>query len=52
MPNLPIIAQTAYFTDIDKSKALASGCIDFISKPIKRELLISKIEILLTRSRS
>jgi len=45
MPNLPIIAQTAYFTDLDKSKALACGCIDFISKPIKRELLFSKIEM-------
>jgi PAS domain S-box-containing protein len=44
MPNLPIIAQTAYSTDIDKSKALACGCIDFLSKPIKRELLFSKIE--------
>jgi PAS domain S-box-containing protein len=49
MPNLPIIAQTAYFTDIDKSKALACGCIDFISKPIKRELLFSKIEMQLAK---
>ena len=45
MPNLPIIAQTAYFTDLDKNNALACGCNDFISKPIKRELLFSKIEM-------
>jgi PAS domain S-box-containing protein len=50
MPNLPIIAQTAYFTDIDKSKALACGCIDFISKPIKRELLFSKIVVQLAKA--
>jgi len=44
MPMLPIIAQTAYSTDADRAKIMACGCIDFISKPIKRELLISKIE--------
>ncbi len=35
--NLPIIAQTAYSTSKDKNKALASGCNEFISKPIKKE---------------
>jgi CheY-like chemotaxis protein len=50
MPNLPIIAQTAYFTEIDKCKALECGCIDFISKPIKRELLFSKIEMQLAKA--
>ncbi|NOU15996.1 MAG: response regulator [Bacteroidales bacterium] len=43
-PNLPIIAQTAYSTEVDRNKALASGCSDFISKPIKKNLLISKIK--------
>jgi PAS domain S-box-containing protein len=42
-PNLPIMAQTAYYTDIDKNKAFASGCVDFISKPIQKEILLSKI---------
>ncbi len=46
-PNLPVIAQTAYSTDIDKAKAIASGCSDYISKPIKQDLLISKINSLL-----
>jgi PAS domain S-box-containing protein len=44
VPALPIIAQTAYSTDADKNKALACGCNDFISKPIKRDILISIIK--------
>ncbi|NOU16947.1 MAG: response regulator [Bacteroidales bacterium] len=43
-PNMPVIAQTAYTTDLDRNKALACGCSDFITKPLKRELLISKIK--------
>jgi hypothetical protein len=43
LPDLPIIAQTAYITDIDKNKAFEYGCNDFISKPFSEELLISKI---------
>ncbi len=43
LPDLPIIAQTAYTTDVDKNMAFASGCNDFISKPFKQELLVSKI---------
>lgn len=39
-PDLPIIAQTAYSTTIEKEKALESGCDDFISKPIQKELLL------------
>lgn len=42
-PDLCIIAQTAYSTEADRSKALACGCSDFISKPINKELLLSKI---------
>ena len=42
-PDLPIIAQTAYITETDRMKALACGCSDFISKPIHKELLLSKI---------
>ena len=36
-PNIPIVAQTAYTTDVDKEKALSAGCDDFISKPISEE---------------
>lgn len=47
LPDLPIIAQTAYSTDLDKITALANGCNDFISKPIIQEILVSKIKKLL-----
>jgi signal transduction histidine kinase/ActR/RegA family two-component response regulator len=42
-PNLPIIAQTAYLTKGGKEKAFAAGCDDFMSKPIKKDLLRSLI---------
>jgi len=40
---LPVIAQTAYARDVDKSKAFACGCSDFISKPFKKEELLKMI---------
>ena len=40
-PNLPIIAQTAYSTIEDREEAMNVGCNDFISKPIKKDVLIS-----------
>ena len=39
LPHLPIIAQTAYSTETDKKRVLEHGCDNFISKPIKKELL-------------
>ncbi|WP_461633035.1 response regulator [Labilibaculum euxinus] len=39
--NLPIIAQTAYTTSQEKEEAIAAGCNDFISKPIKKEKLLA-----------
>jgi signal transduction histidine kinase/CheY-like chemotaxis protein len=38
-PDLPIIMQTAYSTTIEKNQALAAGCDEFITKPIKMEIL-------------
>jgi len=43
-PDVNIIAQTAYATDDDKQKALDAGCIDYISKPMDRELLLIMID--------
>lgn len=42
-PNLPIIALTAYTASSDKQKAMACGCVDFLSKPIDQNLLFTKI---------
>jgi PAS domain S-box-containing protein len=40
-PCLKIIAQTAYASHDDRLKALSAGCIGYISKPIKRDILFS-----------
>ncbi|RPH26708.1 MAG: response regulator [Bacteroidales bacterium] len=46
-PKIPIIAQTAYAHESDKAKAFENGCDDYISKPFKKDMLISKINNLL-----
>ena len=46
-PDLPIVAQTAYAMDGDENKAIEEGCNDYISKPIKKDLLLEKLESLL-----
>lgn len=37
---IPIIAQTAYAMTEDYNKAIKAGCTDYITKPIKKDLLI------------
>lgn len=46
-PELPIIAQTAFSIMGDRQKSLDSGCDDYISKPIDKELLFEKMSALL-----
>lgn len=46
-PKIKIIAQTAYASQDDKLKALEAGCADYITKPIKRQLLLSILSIYL-----
>jgi signal transduction histidine kinase len=43
IPNVPIVAQSAYTTNEDKEKAFASGCDNFLSKPINEKSLIEMI---------
>lgn len=44
-PAAKIIAQTAYAFDEDRRQAINAGCIDYISKPLNRDLLLEKIKI-------
>ncbi len=44
LPDIPIIAQTAHALAEDKTKSLESGCNDFITKPIKRQILLRTLE--------
>ncbi len=43
LPDLPIIAQTAYSAYSDQELARKHGCNDFISKPIKKDKLFTMI---------
>jgi PAS domain S-box-containing protein len=44
MPELPIVAQTAYNTASDREKAFNAGCVDFFSKPLKQEVILSAVK--------
>ena len=46
-PALPVIAQTAYVHDNEVELCFASGCIDYISKPIDKNLLLEKLSVFL-----
>lgn len=42
-PEIKIIAQTAYATGEDRDKCIGAGCVDFISKPISKPILIDML---------
>jgi PAS domain S-box-containing protein len=48
-PQIPVIAQTAYAMSGEKEKSYEAGCDDYISKPLDKKLLFSKISQLLCR---
>jgi PAS domain S-box-containing protein len=47
-PSIPIIAQTAYALAGDRDTALEAGCDDYISKPVKKDKLLSIVSKFLT----
>jgi CheY-like chemotaxis protein len=42
--NVPIIAQTAYAMSTDEENCIRSGCDDYISKPLRIDTLLKKID--------
>lgn len=43
-PDLPVIAVSAYMSSEDKHRAIVAGCDEFITKPIRKEQLLKKME--------
>ncbi|MBN2523344.1 MAG: PAS domain S-box protein [Bacteroidales bacterium] len=43
-PQLPVIAQTAYVSPLDKQKSMNAGCDDYIAKPINKDTLLNIIQ--------
>jgi len=42
-PNIKVIAQTAYAMVEEKQRAMDAGCDDFVTKPIKKNILLYKM---------
>ncbi len=45
--DLPVIAQTAYVYDNEVELCYASGCSDYIAKPIDKHMLLEKMSVFL-----
>jgi PAS domain S-box-containing protein len=43
LPDLPVIALTAYAFSVDREKAIVAGCNDYLSKPVKRDTLLAMV---------
>jgi PAS domain S-box-containing protein len=43
LPDLPILALTAYSLEADRQRAIESGCVEVLVKPINRELFYERL---------
>ncbi len=50
--HIPVIAVTAHASREDQTRAMQAGCIDYITKPIDREVLLDSIKRQLRKSKS
>jgi DNA-binding response OmpR family regulator/signal transduction histidine kinase len=50
--HIPVIALTAHAAREDQTRATEAGCIDYITKPIERDVLIASIRRHLVRAQS
>ena len=41
--DVPVIVNTAFYLSDEKERSFAAGCTDYMTKPIKKEELISKL---------
>lgn len=48
-PNALILAQTTYSNKAEMEKAIHAGCVEYLSSPIKQDVLISKMNLYLKR---
>ena len=46
--NIPILGMSAYALDSERERAIATGCDEFVPKPIEFERLVATIRRLLT----
>jgi two-component system, cell cycle response regulator DivK len=42
-PEIPVYAITACFSGVQKAEAEDAGCNEFLSKPVRKELLFEKL---------
>jgi len=49
LPNLPIVALTAYVSPADENEATSAGCNEFLSKPLNRPKLLGLLQTVLGR---